>query len=343
MRIVMIGPPGAGKGTQGALIAAHFDIPRIVMGDLLRDHVARRTDLGRAVRSHLDRGELVPDEITLCIVRQALIAAREAGGAYVSDGAPRTMAQARAAYKIAMELGMSAHVAVHLRVGDTELIRRLLARAALEHRPDDTEQVIGHRLELYHQVTRPVIAWYSRRGILVSVDAMRPVEEVGREILAALELKRPPTHHITARVRRPVDLTRLGAQCGQVSGLWRTGRRSSHRRRDGEPQPAGRTTWPRYASLVSRASIPGTRQAWTRRLLRCGVAAGPVFVVVACSRVRCGTATGRCATRSVLGRSDRAARSRPETSRWQGRCSWPEPQALRVLVMPWPAAEQHRP
>jgi adenylate kinase len=219
MRILMLGPPGAGKGTQGALIAAHFDIPRIVVGDLLRDQVARRTDLGLAVGSRLGRGELVPDELVLCIVRQALIAARAAGGGYVFDGAPRTMAQARAAYKIAVELGMTADVAVYLRAGDKELIRRLLARAAVEHRSDDTEAVIRRRLELYHQVTQPIIAWYSRRGILVPVDAMRPAGEVGGEILAALALKRPPAGYVRARVQRQVNLTGLEAQCGQTSAL----------------------------------------------------------------------------------------------------------------------------
>jgi len=222
MRILMIGPPGAGKGTQGALIAAHFDIPRIVVGDLLRDQVARGTDVGLAVDSHLGRGELVPDELVLCIVRQALIAARAAGGGYVFDGVPRTMAQARAAYKIAVELGMTANVAVYLRADDKELIGRLLARAAVEHRSDDTEEVIRRRLQLYHQVTQPIIAWYSRRGILVSVDAMRPAGQVGREILAALALKRPPAGHVRARVQRQVNLTGLEAQCGQASGLWRT-------------------------------------------------------------------------------------------------------------------------
>src|SRR5260370_19439622 len=138
MRILMIGPPGAGKGTQGALIAARFDIPRIVAGDLLRDHVARRTDLGRAVQGHLDRGELVPDEIILDVVRQALTAAGAAGGGYVSDGVPRTMAQARAAYKIAVELGMSADAAVHLRAGGNELMRRRLAPARPRAPAQDT-------------------------------------------------------------------------------------------------------------------------------------------------------------------------------------------------------------
>ncbi|HEV2241542.1 MAG TPA: hypothetical protein VGR98_10910 [Streptosporangiaceae bacterium] len=90
------------------------------------------------------------------------------------------------------------------------------ARAAVEHRSDDTEAVIGRRLELYHQVTQPIIAWYSRRGILVPVDAMRPAGQVGREILAALEVKGPRAGHVRARVQRQVSLTGLEAQCGQA-------------------------------------------------------------------------------------------------------------------------------
>jgi adenylate kinase len=210
MRVLMIAPPGAGKGTQGALIAAHFAIAHIATGELLRDHVARRTDLGRAVQGHLDRGELVPDEIVLDLVRQAFIAARAAGGEYVVDGVPRTMAQARAGYKIGLELGMTANIALHLKADDEELMRRLLARAAIEHRSDDTEAVIGRRLELYHQVTQPILTWYAQRGILVSIDAMRPVGQVGREILAALEVMRPLVDHVPESVRRPVDLTGLG-------------------------------------------------------------------------------------------------------------------------------------
>jgi adenylate kinase len=123
MRVLMIAPPGAGKGTQGALIAAHFGIPRIVMGELLRDQVARRTDLGRAVQGYLDRGELVPDEVVLDLAREALIAAKAAGGGYVLDGVPRTVAQARAGYRIARQLGMTANVALHLQADDGELAR----------------------------------------------------------------------------------------------------------------------------------------------------------------------------------------------------------------------------
>ena len=95
MRILMIAHPGAGKGTQGALIAAHFNIPHIATGELLRDHVARRTDLGQAVQAYLDRGELVPDEIVLDMLREAMIAAKEAGGGFVLDGIPRSRYQQR--------------------------------------------------------------------------------------------------------------------------------------------------------------------------------------------------------------------------------------------------------
>jgi adenylate kinase len=184
------------------------------MGDLLRDHVARGTDLGRAVKGHLDRGELVPDEIMLDLTRRSLIAAKAAGGGFVFDGVPRTVAQARAGYLIACELGMTANVALHLQVDDDELVRRLRARAAAEHRSDDTDEVIRRRLELYHRVTRPILRWYSRRGILISVDAMRPAEQVGREILATLEVMHPLADHIPEKLRRPVDLTGLGSEFG---------------------------------------------------------------------------------------------------------------------------------
>jgi adenylate kinase len=214
MRVLMIAPPGAGKGTQGALIAAHFNVPHIATGDLLRDHVARQTELGRAVKERLDRGELVPDQIVLNMVREAFMAAKAAGGGYVLDGIPRNMAQARATYQIGLELEMTANVALHLQAGDDELVRRLLARAALEHRSDDTEDVVRLRLDIYHRVTHPIVDWYAERGILVSVDAMRPAEQVGREILTALEVMRQFVDHVPDGARRPIDLTSLGVAFG---------------------------------------------------------------------------------------------------------------------------------
>jgi adenylate kinase len=214
MRILMIAPPGAGKGTQGTLIAAHFDIPHIATGELLREHVAHGTELGRAVKQHLDRGELVPDEVVLNIVRESMLAAKRAGDGYVLDGIPRNLEQASALYEIARDLDMTANVALHLKADDDELVRRLLARAALEHRSDDTEEVIWRRLDLYHKVTHPIVDWYAERGILVTIDAMRPADQVGREILAALEVMRPLIDHVPQEARRPIDLTGLSAAFG---------------------------------------------------------------------------------------------------------------------------------
>lgn len=214
MRVLMVAPPGAGKGTQGALIAAHFNIPHIATGELLRDHVARQTALGQAVQAYLDRGELAPDEIVLDMVREALIAAKASGGGYVLDGIPRNIAQARAAYRIGVELEMTADVALHLQADDAELTRRLLARAALEHRSDDTAEVIAQRLALYHEVTFPIVAWYRDRGILVCVDAMRSAHEVGRDVLAALEALRPSLDRASSTERLRPDLTGLGEAFG---------------------------------------------------------------------------------------------------------------------------------
>jgi adenylate kinase len=214
MRILMIAPPGAGKGTQGALIAAHFGIPHIATGELLRDHVARRTALGQAVQTYLDCGELVPDQVVLDMLREAMVAAKEGGGGFVLDGIPRNMHQARAAYLIGRELGMTADVALHLQADDEELMRRLLARAALEHRSDDTTEIITQRLAVYYAVTSPIVAWYRDRGILVSVDAMRSAQQVGREILTALEAMRPFLDHVPGQVRHSVDLTSLGDAFG---------------------------------------------------------------------------------------------------------------------------------
>jgi adenylate kinase len=216
MRVLLVAPPGAGKGTQGALIATHFGIPHIATGDLLRDHVARHTELGRAVQDRLSRGELVPDEVVLDMVRAAFIDAKARGGGYVLDGMPRNMAQARALYEMGLGLEMTANVALHLQADDDELTRRLLARAALEGRSDDTEEVIRRRLAVYHEVTYPIVEWYAARGILVSVDAVRPVERVARQILTALEAMRSLVDHVPESARRPIDLTGLGAAFGSA-------------------------------------------------------------------------------------------------------------------------------
>ncbi|GAA2385299.1 adenylate kinase [Dactylosporangium salmoneum] len=187
MRVLMIAPPGAGKGTHGAVIAEHFGLDHIAIGDLLRRNVSEGTELGRRVEPLLARGELVPDDIVLELTRQGLAAAKAAGHGYVLDGVPRTMAQALAAYRIGLRLGMTADVALHLAADDDELLRRLLKRAETEHRADDTEPVIRQRLRFYRDVTQPVLQFYARRRILLTVDAERPVEAVSADVIAALQ------------------------------------------------------------------------------------------------------------------------------------------------------------
>ncbi|MGI5240949.1 adenylate kinase family protein [Dactylosporangium sp. CA-139066] len=185
MRVLLIGAPGAGKGTQGARIAAHFHIPHIAAGDILRGHVARRTAIGRAARRHLDRGALVPDDVLFDALGHALTGA----AGYVLDGLPRTVEQAHRLERLGAEHGLEPDVALHLRADDEELTRRLLARGATGGRSDDTAPVIRERLGLYHRTTAPLRAWYSLRGRLLSVDAMRPADLVGRDVLAALEAR----------------------------------------------------------------------------------------------------------------------------------------------------------
>lgn len=215
MRILMIAPPGAGKGTQGERIARHFAVPHIATGDLLRDHASRGSELGRAVQHHLDRGDLVPDDVVLGMVREAVeaAAATEQRG-YVLDGIPRTIHQARQLYLIARDLDMTADVALHLQVSDAEVVRRLLARAAEQGRSDDSEDVIRRRLDLYHDVTQPILAWYEERGILIVVNGEGPTQQITRQILTALEQVRPDERRST---RDPLEMGSLEAAFGATT------------------------------------------------------------------------------------------------------------------------------
>lgn len=183
MRILLIGAPGSGKGTQAVRIAEHFGITHISSGDLLRRHVSEGTSIGRSVKAYVDRGDLVPDAFVRDMLRKPVIAANEAGG-YVLDGFPRTVEQAKAAYETARELGVSVRIAVYLDVPTEELIRRLLARG---RGTDDTEDVIAHRLEVFREHTMPMVDYYAEREELVKVDGARPPDEVTKSLLGELE------------------------------------------------------------------------------------------------------------------------------------------------------------
>jgi adenylate kinase len=186
MRLLLIGAPGAGKGTQAVRLAERLGLTHISSGDLLRQHVTDGTALGTQVQKYVSRGDLVPDQLVLDMLRKPILAASRSGG-YVLDGFPRTVEQAEIAYRTARELGVAVQVAAHLDVPREELVRRLLARG---RGADDTQEVIEHRLEVYDERTRPMLDYYARRELLVTVNGARPPDEVTWSLLVQLQQTR---------------------------------------------------------------------------------------------------------------------------------------------------------
>lgn len=186
MRLLLIGAPGAGKGTQATRIADHFGLVHISSGDLLRQHVADGTTIGQTARAYMDRGDLVPDGVVLDMLRKPVVAAAAAGG-YVLDGFPRTVEQAEAAYGVARDLGVAVQVAVHLVVPREALVARIVARGLTSGRADDTEEVVARRLDVYDTYTEPLLAYYLEREQLITVNGDRPVEEVTWSVIVQLQ------------------------------------------------------------------------------------------------------------------------------------------------------------
>jgi adenylate kinase len=182
MRLLLIGAPGAGKGTQAEMLAERFGIAHISSGDLLRQHVREQTSLGQTIKSYVDRGDLVPDSVVMDMLRKPVVAAAEAGG-YVLDGFPRTVEQAKASFPTAQALGAEVQAAVHLEVPRAELVRRLLARG---RGSDDTEAVIDHRLQVYQDMTVPLLEYYAGREWMFTVDGAQPPDAVHEEIVRRL-------------------------------------------------------------------------------------------------------------------------------------------------------------
>jgi adenylate kinase len=200
MRVLLIGPPGAGKGTQASRIADHFDLARIATGDLLREEVANGTELGKVAEEYMDRGDLVPDDIVIQMTRDRMLEASGEGG-YVLDGYPRTLAQAEAAYRWAMARGIPFDLTLFFEIEEQELLARLAGRAREEHRSDDTEETVRHRLEVFANQTRPLVDYYQRRGVLIPINAVGPVDAISEEIFATLHWHKART--MAAGVSRP--------------------------------------------------------------------------------------------------------------------------------------------
>ncbi len=212
MRIVLVGPPGAGKGTQAQFIASHLAIPKISTGDIFRSNVSQGTALGRQAKEYMNRGDLVPDEVTIAMVRDRL-SEEDAQPGFLLDGFPRNVPQAETLKKQLMDWDTRLTVVLELVVDEDEVVRRLSGRRTcrrcervwhimfdpptrdgicdacggeLFQRDDDREQTVRHRLEVYKQQTAPLVSYYADEGVLIGIDATGPVEEVTERALAAL-------------------------------------------------------------------------------------------------------------------------------------------------------------
>jgi adenylate kinase len=212
MRVVLLGPPGAGKGTQAQVIAGELGAPAISTGDIFRANVSGQTELGQQAKVYMDAGDLVPDEITVAMVKDRL-AEPDAKVGFLLDGFPRTVPQARTLDEILAGAGSPLDVVLELVVDDDEVVRRLSGRRTcrqcghiwhldfdppstegvcdicggeLFQRDDDMPETIRHRLEVYYEQTAPLVGYYAEEGILVGIDAMGPVDDVTDRAIAAL-------------------------------------------------------------------------------------------------------------------------------------------------------------
>jgi adenylate kinase len=186
MRLVLLGPPGAGKGTQAKRLAESLGVPAISTGDIFRANVSSDTELGVLAKSYMDAGEYVPDSVTNDMVRGRL-AEPDASNGFLLDGYPRTTAQVEVLDGILAETGSALDAVVELTADADEVVQRLLKRAEIEGRADDTEEVIRRRLEVYAEQTAPLTDVYRARGLVRKVDGMGAVDEVTDRLAKALE------------------------------------------------------------------------------------------------------------------------------------------------------------
>lgn len=185
MNLILLGPPGAGKGTQGHLLSQRYGIPEISTGDILRAAVRQGTVLGQEAKRYMDRGALVPDEVMIGIVRERL-GQDDITTGFILDGFPRTVAQAEALARLCEVQQCSIEHVVSIEVPQQELLKRLSGRRQIEGRQDDTDEAICHRLEVYHCATAPLIDYYRQCGLLRSIPGVGTVGEIFQRITAVL-------------------------------------------------------------------------------------------------------------------------------------------------------------
>jgi adenylate kinase len=185
--MILMGPPGAGKGTQAKVVADHFGVPAISTGDIFRSNVSRGTPLGKKAQEYMDAGEYVPDEVTNLMVR-ARIDEPDAEPGFLLDGYPRTVAQVEELDGMIRFTGHQLDAVVVLTVDAEAIVARLLHRAQVEGRTDDTEEVIRRRMEVYGEQTEPLIDVYRSRGIVHQIDGMGEVDDITKRIFDALDV-----------------------------------------------------------------------------------------------------------------------------------------------------------
>ena len=184
-RLLIVGPPGAGKGTQAARLSAAHDVPTISTGDIFRANIAGKTELGKQVKAIVDAGDYVPDSLTNALVTDRLNEA-DARGGFLLDGYPRTLDQVRYLDDLLASHGHALDAVIRLVADEDEVVRRLRQRAVEQGRVDDSEEAIRHRQEVYRRETEPLLAAFGERGLLVEVDGLGDIDEVSARIATAL-------------------------------------------------------------------------------------------------------------------------------------------------------------
>lgn len=185
-RLLLLGPPGAGKGTQAVRLAEELEIPQISTGEMLRAAVAAGSEVGKQAKAHMDAGGLVPDDVVIGVAEERL-GQPDAANGFILDGFPRTRAQAEALDGLLGQLGCTLECCIVLTADAEELVKRLLKRSEIEGRSDDNETAIRNRMTVYAEKTAPLIDYYGAKNILVEVDGLGEIDEVAARIAAALD------------------------------------------------------------------------------------------------------------------------------------------------------------
>ena len=186
LRLIFLGPPGSGKGTQASRLAERFELTHISSGDLFRAAALADDELGAELRGYLDNGDLVPDQVVFRMLSEPILEAERSGG-YILDGLPRPLAQAEVANELAVRAGVTAHAVIQLEAPEDVLVGRLVSRGAVSQRADDREDVVRHRLEVHHSNEGPITEYYEASGRLHRIDATPSPDEVFEEILRVVE------------------------------------------------------------------------------------------------------------------------------------------------------------